>query len=693
MLAQTIVSSISLHARRVAVRIASALLPVTPRFAAWTIGRILGTDFGPSASRDKLLRFGVHFAMSIGAQRQARALLAGAASASRPASSTLATIHGLCLDFDWETLAMSVESTSAKRGNPGDSQAATLASTRLLANGDPNSAWMVLSSSPNVERPQLIGARAEAALRSGRIRDAVHLADAAARAGGRTANAVLFDAYWQLGDRDAARNALERHLSSSGLDAIAVARVLTLGTGTADESDLLDWVEGHVGSIGGGDDSWRLTDLCFELGLREQFETRLSEGLRRSPEHPDFLFGRARADYVDRHFEASMTRLRELAGTRRSRDAAKLQARIAFETGQFVDAERARSASISPRGAVDEVLFFAILAQHRYSEAFRLYLDRASSKRLEVEFGAVAGRAPIGTGDRAAVINQDGPGDELIAASLYSDLSERFGAVTATCDPRLAGLMRRSFPSMDFVPTTRQSGRLRLGLCGPGAPRRAIGGMYGELNEDAAAAALGASQVMWSRSLWTLRDRPKPTSDVLRADPLLSDAWRSRISGPAVGVVWRSEFSSPMRSIHFVKVADLAPLARQGRAVYCLQHDATDAERRELVSVFGENVRFLDDVDLRDDFEQTAAILCALDSVIGPGTTIVELAAALGVRTICLQPNYFGMWRSIEGRDFWRTNMVHACATNPPSASGCVTAAAAILDGGSAPGLARGDRR
>ena len=104
------------------------------------------------------------------------------------------------------------------------------------------------------------------------------------------------------------------------------------------------------------------------------------------------------------------------------------------------------------------------------------------------------------------------------------------------------------------------------------------------------------------------------------------------IGGPTVGVAWRSEYRSPMRDFHYLTVDELGPVLDVCDTIICLQHDATDGERDLLTRSAPGRVVFVDDVDLRDDFESTAALSSALDVIVSIGTTVAELEGPSGRR-------------------------------------------------------------
>jgi len=61
---------------------------------------------------------------------------------------------------------------------------------------------------------------------------------------------------------------------------------------------------------------------------------------------------------------------------------------------------------------------------------------------------------------------------------------------------------------------------------------------------------------------------------------------------------------------------------------------AEDIARAE--AEFGVKIHTYDDLDLKDDFENTAALTAAMDLVICPTNTARQVAAGLGVETLVL---------------------------------------------------------
>jgi tetratricopeptide (TPR) repeat protein len=590
------------------------------------------------------------------------------------------------LAFDTYLSIGDLDGARAAAAEPGDevwhseSNQADLASAALLASGNAAAAVDLLrpKASPS---PSPVVSRLLAALRAtGRPETVLSIlethGDEFSQAESATAR---FDAHWELGNAEHAREAVES-LAGGDLANFEFAtrlRSAYVATGSTAEHAYERVLQLAYSQPRRSDVDWRI-GLDFAYNHVDEILSNTA-----SPEFADRLGPRGRytlaaALYCQRDFDASRRQLRTLLGTTNHWDAEKLHARMLLEEGHFGAALDNRIPRSRLRPALDEVEYFARLHLGQYRHAFRMYLARHDANRLRATFGDSADFLSVDEVGSRFVIAQDGPGDELSMAATYSQLLAVSRRVTAACDPRLASLLRRSFPEVDFVPTLRQSSRPALGFLADDRPPRATGNMYDLLSAEAATHAGSADRVVLGRSLIRLTTDGAPYAPYLRPDPVLVEGLR--FERPTVGVVWRSEFVDPMRSIHFVEPGALAALSALDVDVICLQHDATPAERAALIDALGGRVVFRDDLDLRDDFETMAAVTAACAAVVGVGTTTTELAAAVGTPTVYLHPNLIGAWRrGDDDRDHWHRTMRAAVTDDYRSPEHCVQRAVEIL--------------
>ncbi len=136
----------------------------------------------------------------------------------------------------------------------------------------------------------------------------------------------------------------------------------------------------------------------------------------------------------------------------------------------------------------------------------------------------------------------------------------------------------------------------------------------------------------------------------LHADPARCAAWRSRLPGGAlrVGVAWRGNPNNRNDHNRSLPVQALAPwldaMRAAGVVVIALQKDATSAEREWLRRYAHVHVL----ADALADFDDTAAVLEALDHVVSVDTAVAHLAGGMARPATILSP-FAPDWR-------WRAN-------------------------------------
>jgi Flp pilus assembly protein TadD len=289
----------------------------------------------------------------------------------------------------------------------------------------------------------------------------------------------------------------------------------------------------------------------------------------------------------------------------------------ALGMGQF-----ARAAAASERA----IAFEPDHARFRYNLAFSL-LGQGQLRRgwelFDLGFAA-GGRAPDRTfpvplWDGAAmpdgtlmVWREQGVGDEIRLASCIPELSERVGNLIIETDPRLVSLFARSFPASTVRPQT----------AGPETP-------------DFDAHCPIASLPRHLRpTLAAFPDR----RGYLSVDKPRAARWEERLArlGPGlkVGISWRSMNLAVSRLSHYTTLDEWAPvLDVAGVQFVNLQYGPVEQLVGELDSFedrSGVVIHRWEDVDYTDDFEEVAALIAALDLVVGVGTTPALLAGALG---------------------------------------------------------------
>ena len=266
---------------------------------------------------------------------------------------------------------------------------------------------------------------------------------------------------------------------------------------------------------------------------------------------------------------------------------------------------------VDPGGAEPRFnLGLADLEAGRLDQGWRDYEFRFASRGyVEGVFDAPRWRGEPLTGKRLYLWREQGVGDEIMFSSCFADAARVAGGVTVSCDRRLISLFSRSFPAIRFIPD----------------------GEYRPATYDYHAPIGSLPRVFRSR----LRDFSAPSAGWLLPDAALAADWRRRLAelprGLNVGLAWTSGVRTTERTAAYTALADWGPLFNApGVNVVNLQYGEREAEIIAAEARFGKPLRRWRDLDLKNDIEQLAALLSALDLVICPATAVGELAAALG---------------------------------------------------------------
>lgn len=256
------------------------------------------------------------------------------------------------------------------------------------------------------------------------------------------------------------------------------------------------------------------------------------------------------------------------------------------------------------------------LLTNNFAEGWREYEWRNIADRITPRSYPMAQwrGQPLATG-KLLVWAEQGVGDEILHASMIADLTKARGLnLIYEVDPRLIGLMQRSFPDVKVV--ARRF---------PHDPET--------MGPDVAAHISAASMGQFLRL--RLEDFPKDRQRYLVADQDRSKALRAQLNvaegEKLVGISWVST------NLNFglsktIALADWEPILRTpGIRFVDLQYGDTATERAAVQKKLGLSVHHIDGLDLRDDLDGFAALTAACDQVITVSNSTAHFAGALGV--------------------------------------------------------------
>ncbi|NYZ15442.1 tetratricopeptide repeat protein [Azospirillum sp. RWY-5-1] len=220
-------------------------------------------------------------------------------------------------------------------------------------------------------------------------------------------------------------------------------------------------------------------------------------------------------------------------------------------------------------------------------------------------------------GRRLLVWREQGVGDEMMFASSYGELLRvADGPVTIETDRRLVSLFARSFPAATVrAETLDETGRETV-----------------EPPDAALHVPAGSLPGMVRPALASF----PPAAPWLVPDPERLAVWKARVAalgpGLTVGICWRSQLITEERRASYTTLDQWLPvLSVPGIRFVTLQYGDVEAEIRAVEERTGVALHRWGDLDLKDDFENVAALVGNLDLVVTVATSVGELAGALGV--------------------------------------------------------------
>jgi len=273
-----------------------------------------------------------------------------------------------------------------------------------------------------------------------------------------------------------------------------------------------------------------------------------------------------------------------------------------------------------------------LLQRHQFDEGWRWYEGRllAQTDDHPRAFPFPRWRGESLAGKTVLVYAEQGLGDEIMFASCFEELLAQAGRCVIECAPKLVPIFTRSFPAATVL----------------AAEERAVPSWLGRLGDVDFQVAAGSLPGVFRRAADRFPGRP-----FLQADPAKVARWRRELArlgtGPKVGISWRGGTVRTRSVARTIGLADWAPLLGvPGCRFVSLQYGDVAAELQALNAA---GTRVAAWPEALDDYDETAALVCALDLVVTVCTALVHLSGALGQEAWVLTPSV-PEWRyGLEG--------------------------------------------
>jgi ADP-heptose:LPS heptosyltransferase len=127
----------------------------------------------------------------------------------------------------------------------------------------------------------------------------------------------------------------------------------------------------------------------------------------------------------------------------------------------------------------------------------------------------------------------------------------------------------------------------------------------------------------------------------LKVDPTLVFEFENRLSKISnkkrIGICWKSGNLNAERNIHYTNLIDWKIIFETPECEFInLQYGDCEAEIIEAEDFFNLKIVRFADLDLKNDFESTLALISRLDLVITVGTAVSQQAAAIGIPVVLM---------------------------------------------------------
>jgi len=267
-----------------------------------------------------------------------------------------------------------------------------------------------------------------------------------------------------------------------------------------------------------------------------------------------------------------------------------------------------------------------------YEYGFHPNIAKTSSRAVARKFNKPLWDGKILNNKTLLIWREQGIGDEILFLSLLNDFIDKYkgtGNIIYETDYRLVSVLQRSFPSIN----------IRVQAFGPPPEFNAV-------THDYDFHLPLASMMKYVRPKLEDYKHQKP---YIKLDPFQIDKFKSRLTSfkdkILIGICWRSGNIDPLRNLHYLSIDKLGPLFNNKNfQIVNLQYGDCEDELILAEKYFGINILRWSDLNLKDDFDGTFALMEQLDFIVTVGTSVHEMGGAIGAKTLFFTPP--GGWHS-----------------------------------------------
>lgn len=256
------------------------------------------------------------------------------------------------------------------------------------------------------------------------------------------------------------------------------------------------------------------------------------------------------------------------------------------------------------------------------------------------------------SGKRVLIVREQGIGDEILFASNYGWVIEDASRVDIYCSSRLHKSFSRIYPAAHFYPIdegtllTSNDPQFQelITLADKIIHSGDLPSFYYKENElplyqEKYFAVTNENNLFWQRELNIKIDSKKPK----------------------VGLIWRSGFVNTSRNTAYLTIEEVALIIAsipEAEIVNCMYVECEE-ELNKIEMQTERKIHRLNNLDQKNDFENTAAMLRNLDLLIGAYTSTLSLAAAVGTPIVAYGADYLKEDKKLKKDALYYSNVSH----------------------------------
>lgn len=246
-------------------------------------------------------------------------------------------------------------------------------------------------------------------------------------------------------------------------------------------------------------------------------------------------------------------------------------------------------------------------------------------------------------GDRTILVwGEQGIGDELLFMSCLQDLCKLTENIIVECQSRIVNEIARSFPKIKVRASSFNSDV----------------GFTSKFQDYDLQIPMGSLPLIFRKELKDFHNG----GPYLIVHKYKAEIFEKRIADIdknklRIGVCWRSGFQNAEREYFYSKLSDWGPIFSNKNLLFInLQYGECEAELICAEKEFNIEIIRWPDLNLKDDFESTFALISRLDAVVTIGSAVVAMSGAVGVKTFLMAPSLD--WPNLGTNDYpWFPNV------------------------------------